>query len=320
MLRRLGDRLYATPAALLVLTTLFWAGNTVAGQLAAGHIAPFQLVLARWVLVAGALWWLFGHEVRAHWAAARPRLGAVALMAVMGFTAFNGLFYLASLRTTAVNIGILQGAIPVAVLLMAYVAYGTRIRLVQALGVALTVAGVVLVATAGRPLALVETGVGAGDALMLLACLFYAFYTTALVKRPDIPGRAFFTLMSVIAALTSLPFWAAEALLAAPPWPSLQGWAVTLYVAIFPSCLAQLFFLRGVDLIGPGRAGVYVNLVPVFAALLAVGLLGQRFAGHHALALGLVLGGIWLAQRGGTGGAGGGAGSGNRTRTTSLEG
>jgi drug/metabolite transporter (DMT)-like permease len=68
-------------------------------------------------------------------------------------------------------------------------------------------------------------------------------------------------------------------------------------VAVFPSCLAQIFYLRGVDLIGPGRAGVYVNLVPVFAAVMAVVLISEPFAPYHGAALALVLGGIWLAQR-----------------------
>ncbi|MGF1447409.1 MAG: DMT family transporter [Pikeienuella sp.] len=296
MYRRLVSGLYDWPTALLVLTTLFWAGNTIAGRLAVDEIAPFQLVLARWVLVAGVMWLLFGHEVREHWAAARRRFWAIVLMASLGFTGFNGLFYLAALETTAVNIGILQGSIPIWVLLMAYLAYGSRIAPVQALGVALTLVGVVTVATAGAPHMLLSLGVGPGDALMLAACALYAFYTTALQKRPDIPGRAFFTLMSVIAAVTSLPFWLAEAVILAPAMPSLEGWLVTLYVAVFPSCLAQLFFMRGVDLIGPGRAGVYVNLVPVFSPLLAILLLGERFAFFHAVALVLVLGGIWLAQ------------------------
>ena len=79
--------------------------------------------------------------------------------------------------------------------------------------------------------------------------------------------------------------------------PTLQGWLVTAWVAIFPSTLSQLFYLRGVDLIGPGRAGVFINLVPVFAAVLAVVLIAEPFAAFHATALVLVIGGIWLAQR-----------------------
>lgn len=296
MLRRLVLGLYDSPAALLVLTCLFWAGNTIAAKFAVGEIAPFQLVLARWLLVALALLLLFGQELRAHWQTARPRLLEIGLISAVGFTGFNGLFYVAALETTAVNIGIIQGSIPVFVLVLALIAYGTRIGALQALGVAVTLAGVVLVATNGDPASILALGVGPGDALMLLACLLYGLYATALQRRPKIPGRALFTLMASIAALTSVPFWIAEMVISAPDWPSQQGWIVTLYVAVFPSCLAQLFFLRGVDLIGPGPAGVYVNLVPVFSPLLAVLILGERFAAYHAAALGLVLAGIWLAQ------------------------
>lgn len=297
-MRALAGWLYDQPAVLLTVTALSWGGNVVAGQLAAGEIAPFQLVLARWVLVAAALTLLFGRELRAHWRAVRPFLRRALVMAVLGFTGFNGLFYLASLSTTGVNIGILQGSIPVFVLIMAFLAHGARIGPGQIAGVALTLAGVALVATGADPARLIAAGVNPGDALMLLACAFYAFYATALQGRPAIPGRAFFTLMALIAAATTLPFALAEAAVSAPGWPSATGWLITLYVAVFPSCIAQLFFLRGVDLIGPGRAGVYVNLVPVFGALLSVALLGQAAAPYHAVALGLVLSGIWLSQRG----------------------
>lgn len=289
---------YDQPALLLTATTLSWAGNVVAGQAAAGEIAPFQLVLARWVMVAGVLSLLFGRELIAHWDQVRPFLPRALVMATLGFTGFNGLFYLASLWTTGVNIGILQGSVPVFVLIMAGIAYGARVAPVQVAGVTLTMVGVVIVATGADPARLIAAGVNPGDALMLLACMFYAFYTTALTRRPMIPGRAFFTLMAVIAAVTTLPFALLEAAITAPGWPSGRGWLITLYVAIFPSCLAQLFFLRGVDLIGAGRAGVYVNLVPVFGALLSVAVLGQRAAPYHGLALALVLAGIWLAQRG----------------------
>src|SRR3954463_11050195 len=78
----------------------------------------------------------------------------------------------------------------------------------------------------------------------------------------------------------------------------IQGVLILLYVALVPSLLSQMFYMRGVELIGPGRAGLFVNLVPIFGALLAVLLLGEPFRAYHALALALVLGGIWLAERG----------------------
>lgn len=296
-LRRGAERLYDTPWLLLTLTTLFWGGNAIAGQLAKGEIAPFQLVLARWTMVAAALWWLYGHEVRAHWHIARPRILWIAGVATVGFTMFNGLFYLASVYTSGVNIGILQGAMPAIVLVLAYLAYGTRVTPIQILGVAITMGGVVLVASRGAPWVLLETGVNYGDGLMLVACLFYAGYTTALQRRPPIPGRAFFTLMAVVAMATSLPPALVEAAVTAPPWPTPEGWVIAVWVAIFPSCLSQLFFLRAVDVVGPGRAMVFVNLVPVFAAILSVLILGQAFEWYHGAALALVLGGIYLAQK-----------------------
>ena len=291
------DRLYQWPGVLLTLTAVFWAGNTVAGRLAVGHITPMMLVLLRWVLVLAVLWPLYGREVRAHWPEIRPRLGKIASMAFVGFTGFNVLYYMAAHTTSAINIGILQGSIPVVVLAGAFLMHRTRVKLVQIAGVLITSIGVVVVATQGAPLAILEIGLNKGDLAMLGACVLYAFYTVALRDRPQMPGAAFFTLLALIAAATSLPLLAVEAMLLGFAWPSWQGWLVTLYVAIFPSCLAQLFYLRGVDLIGPGRAGVFVNLVPVFAAILAVALIAEPFAAFHAVALALVIGGIWLAQR-----------------------
>ena len=290
---------FAVPiTVLLTLTALFWAGNAIAGQLAVGHVHPFQLVLLRWVMVASVLWAIYGREVRAHWPVIRPMFWRLVLLAFIGFTAFNILFYIASQSTSAVNVGILQGAMPGLVLIGTVLAYRTKVTMVQIVGVVLTMVGVVLIATGGDPASLLREAMNRGDALMLVAAVFYATYTVALRNRPAMPGAVFFTLLAVFAAATSLPPAIGEALLLdgyGPP--SLQGWLVTFYIAIFPSCLSQLFFLRGVDAIGPGRAGVFINLVPVFASLLAVLLLGQEFAWYHAVALVLVLGGVWMAQK-----------------------
>jgi drug/metabolite transporter (DMT)-like permease len=290
-------RLYQWPSVLLTLTAIFWAGNAVASRLAVGQIAPMQLVCLRWVMVLAVMWPLYGAQVRAHWGEVRPQLGRIIVVGFLGLTAFNALFYVAAHTTTAVNIGILQGSVPVIVLAGAFLTYGTKATLVQIAGVLITAAGVVVVATHGRPLSILDIDFNRGDLLMLTACVLYAIYTVALRDRPKMPGAAFFTLLALISAVTSLPLAAAEAAVSGWSWPTWQGWLVTLYVAIFPSTLAQVFFVRAVDLIGPGRTGVFVNLVPIFAAILAVALIGEPFAAFHAIALALVLGGIWLAQR-----------------------
>jgi drug/metabolite transporter (DMT)-like permease len=293
---RAFQRLYGWPRLLLTLTCLFWAGNTIAGRLAVGHVKPMTLTLLRWLLVVAVLWPIYGPQVRAHWPSIARQLPRVALMAALGFTGFNALYYVAAHYTTAINIGILQGCLPMFVLAGAFLAHGTRASPVQVIGALITTLGVVVIATRGAPVALLYVDLNWGDVLMLIACVLYAFFTVALRDRPDMPGVAFFTLLALIAALTSLPLAVAEAILERAATPTWQGLLIIAYVAIFPSCLAQIFLVRSVDLIGPGRAGIFLNLVPLFSAIMAVVLLGEPFAWFHAVALVLVVGGILMAQ------------------------
>ena len=282
---------------LLAATSLFWAGNAIAGQLAVDHVSPFLLVFLRWLMVSSALGIFHARQLVATWPVIRERRLSVILMATLGFTGFNALFYVASHHTSGINIGILQGSIPMIVLVGAAIAYGSRIRPLQLLGVLATLAGTVVVASRGELSNLIALQFASGDVLMLAACVLYAGYTVALKRRPAIPGLVFLTWLSIVAVLASAPLALIEAIQGKTLWPTEQGWLVTLYVTIFPSFLAQIFFIRGVEKIGPERAGVFVNLVPVFAALLAVALLGEHFQIFHAIALSLVLGGIWLSER-----------------------
>jgi drug/metabolite transporter (DMT)-like permease len=290
-------RLYSWPGLLLTLTAVFWAGHTVAARLAVGEIPPFMLTTLRWVAVAAVLWPFYGAEIRKAWPQIRPRLGGIVWLAVAGMTGFNALYYFAAHYTTAINIGILQGSMPIFVLAGAWLAHGARASLVQWVGVLITALGVVVVATRGTPLSILEVDLNTGDLAMVAACAVYAAYTVALRDRPDMPATAFFALLALIAAVTSLPLVALEVYVGGLRLPTANGLLITAWIAIFPSFLAQIFYLRGVDLIGPGRAGVFVNLVPVFAAAMAVVLIDEPFAAFHAVALVLVIGGIWLAQR-----------------------
>ena len=291
------QRLYRWPSLLLGLAALFWAGNTVAARLAIDEISPLTLTALRWAMVAAVLWPVYGREIRRHWPQIRPRLALIVLLALLGMTGFNALYYVAAHDTSAINIAILQGSMPIFVLAGAYLAHGSRAGLLQQLGVLITALGVAVVATHGAPQSILEVEFNQGDLVMLAACVLYALYTVALRDRPNMPGVPFFALLALIAAITSLPLVIFEVMGGSFRLPTAQGLAVTVWIAIFPSFLSQIFYLRGVDLIGPGRAGVFVNLVPVFAAVLAVGLISEPFAPYHAIALILVLGGIWLAQR-----------------------
>ena len=284
--------------AYMLVTMLCWSGNAIAGQFAIGRVSPLALVMLRWLLVSICLGVVYRRELVRTWPVVRAAPLRMVAMAMVGFTAFNALFYIAAHHTTGLNIGILQGSMPVIVLILSVLAWRTRIGGLQMAGVTVTLVGVIAIACQGDIDRLLRLQFNPGDAIMLLACLFYSAYTAGLKVRPEMPGLVFLTWLSIIAALASLPLAAFEWLRGDLLWPTPEGWLVTVWIALFPSFLAQIFFIRGVELIGPERAGVFANLVPIFAAILAVLLLSERFETYHAVALALVLGGIGLSERG----------------------
>jgi len=282
---------------LLSTTALCWAGNAIAGKFAVGEVSPMLLVFLRWLLTFALLAGFGWRQLQRDWPELRPRLGFAAAMGALGFTAFNALFYVAAHYTTALNIGIIQGAMPALVLLGALAIHRTRIGGFQIIGVVVTMAGVAVVVSAGDPGRFARLAFNLGDLLILLSGVLYAGYTVALRDKPPVSPVSLFIVMAASAFVVSIPLVIGEAMLGQVRWPTAQGWVVTGYVVVFPSFLGQIFWMKGVGLIGPGRAGVFINLVPVFAAGLAVMLLAETFALYHLAGLVLVLGGIWLAER-----------------------
>lgn len=293
----LSARAFDNPYVVLTGAPLFWAGNVIASRIAVGDVSPMALTTFRWLGVLAILAVIARGALARDWPVLKERLGYVGVMGVLGFTAFNAFYYVAAHYTSAVNIGIIQGGIPALVFVIAYAFRGTKVRTVQIAGMLVTLLGVAVVATKGDPAALAGLAFNIGDVLMLGACLAYAVYTVLLPDRPAVSGLSFFAGLSVAAFLSSLPLLAVEVAIGAFQWPTPVGWLTVLYCAIFPSVLSQILFVRGVELIGPGRAGVFVNLIPVFAAVLAVAILGESFHLYHAVALALVLGGILIAER-----------------------
>ena len=230
---------WSQPVLLLTLTTLFWAGNTVAGKAAVDHISPGLLTFSRWGLLTLVLPLIYHKQKKAVWPQVRGRWVYVITMGALGLAAFNLLFYISAHHTTAVNIGILQGSIPIIVLIGAYFIYRTRITSLQILGAAVGLVGVVTVALRGVPSQLADIVLNEGDILMAGACLFYAGYTLGLKSRPDIPGIVLFTFFAIAGSLLSAPvaFW--EWWNGSIIWPDEKGWVVIVYVTIFPSFLSQ---------------------------------------------------------------------------------
>jgi drug/metabolite transporter (DMT)-like permease len=285
------------PYLLLTVTTFGWAGNAIAGRLAVGHMSPMVIVTLRWLVVmvlVGAFAW---RALREEWPAIRPHWLYLSCMGGFGYTLFNAIFYWSAHYTSAVNIGVIQGVTPAFVMAGGFLVYGLRISLLQGVGLAATLVGVAVVASRGSWEVLRDLAFNAGDVGMIVVSLLYAAYTLGLRARPAMSPAAFFAAMACAAFVTSLPLVAVEMARGEALWPDAQGWALMVYIALVPSLLCQLLFMRAVQLIGGSRAGLFMNLVPVVAAGLGVALLGEHFGLYHAVGLAFVLGGIWLAER-----------------------
>ena len=295
-----GSRASAAAYPILTLTSLLWAGNAVAGKWAVGEVSPQVLTTLRWAFAFAVLLVVARRQVAADRSRLAPRWVYLLLLGACGYTIFASLFYAAGIYTTAINVALIQGAIPIVVMLLNFVVRRVPARAGQIAGAAITLAGVAVAATHGDLAALRGLRFNLGDGLMLGASLVYAGYTVALTARPAVSGLAFFTALALSAFLTSLPPLAIENGLGHSIWPgTVTAWAIVAFVALGPSLLAQLCFIRGVELIGPNRAGLFVNLVPVFGAGLAVLVAGEAFGASEAAALGLVLSGILIAENAG---------------------
>ena len=288
---------FNNPYILLLICTACWGGNAVAARFAVGEVSPLLLTFLRWVGVSIIICIIAYPTIVRNASLLKARWVYLFCMGALGFTGFNVLFYLSAYYTTAINIGIFQGALPVFVLLGTFLLYREPISLVQLGGIILTIIGVIIVAIRGDINQLRTFTFNIGDLLILLACLIYSIYTIFLRQKPDVPGMAMFGVISIAAMLASFPFAVFELVAGSLIWPSDKGALVILFVIIFPSFMFQLFFIKGVQLIGASRAGVFINMVPIFASVFSVILIGETFESYHMIGLILVLTGIAIAER-----------------------
>jgi len=296
--RPLPSRVMRNPWLLLTFSSLVWGGNVAAARFAVGEISPMVLVGLRWIVVSALIAVLMGKQLGAILASLRPHWAFLLPMGVIGFTISNALFYESARFTTGLNLSIIQGVLPVLVLAGARVVYGVRVGRMRMFGVALTMAGIVLIATEGEPSRLLDLQFNKGDAFAFLGAAIYAAFTLALRKRPPLSAMAFFIGVFIAALVSSAPAMLVEAMLGGAIWPGWRGLLVLLYVAVFTSIVGQVCWIRAVEMIGPGRAGVFQNLVPVVGAILSVVVLRETFHWFHAASLALVLSGLFISEQG----------------------
>ena len=293
-------KFHASPYLLLSLTAFFWSLNWVIGRAIVGHVSPFALTLARWV-VAVAVMMPFAYPViRANWPAVKRSWKTIAWLGFWGTGLHNAFAYVGLQYTTATNGVILNSSIPIMIIVLGWVLYRETITRVQAVGVAISLMGILAIISRGDLAVLAALSLNKGDLIVLAGMGFWAAYTVFLRMKPaDLPGLALLACCGCVGVLLLLPLFAVEMLfLDGRVELTAATIGAMLYVGIFPSFVGYVFWNRGVAEVGPNVAGIFVHLMPAFGALLAWLFLGERIQAYHLVGIGLILAGIALTTRG----------------------
>jgi drug/metabolite transporter (DMT)-like permease len=285
------------PYLLLSLTSLFWAGNIVLGRYVAGHVPPMTLSCVRWI---GAFFMLLPFawpHLKRDRPALRARLPLVVVLSATGFAINTALAYWALLYTQALNALLMQSSGPLFVALWSMLLFGVRLTRAQLAGITISLLGVLTIVLRGDFGALAGIQFNKGDVMLAGALLAFGLYSALMPRRPKTHPLSLIVVTTGCGALLLLPFsvWEFSTGL------TLKLDALTLttlvYVMIFPSALAYLFFNRGIALIGPNRAAPFFHLMPVFGSAMAILLLGEQPRLFHLVGYMLVLAGVVIASR-----------------------
>jgi drug/metabolite transporter (DMT)-like permease len=298
----MNRKLTASTALLLTVPPLLWAGNAIVGRLVREAVPPMTLNLLRWSIALLILLPL-GRAIL------RPGSGLwqdwrrYSMLGLLGVGLYNSLQYLALQSSTPINVTLVASGMPVWMLLVGACFFKIPVRRKQVVGAALSIAGVLLVLSRGQWSQFVAMRLVAGDLYMILATIAWSFYSWMLTQPKDRPEirddwAAFLAAQVVYGVIWS-------GILASAEWTLSEvhvdwSWKVAaalLYVAVGPAIIAFRCWGAGVQRAGPTVGAFFINLTPLFAALMSTAFLGELPHWYHIAAFAMIVGGIaWSAR------------------------
>lgn len=280
---------------LLSLPPLFWAGNFIVGRSVRFEIPPLQLSFYRWVL-ASLLFLPFSIKVlRREWPLYLKHKYLIILASVTGISAFNTLIYWGLQSTKANNALILNAFIPLLISLLGVFVAGLKLRAKQWLGLVVSFVGVLIIIARGDPAFISSMSINQGDAIVFVAMICWAIYTLSLKSMPKEINRLGLMSIQMLVGLVFLaPFFANELVHGAPAHWTMHAILSLVYVGIVPSVIAYLLYTQCIERLGPTKAGMSINLIPVFGVVLSTLFLGETVHAYQAIGMVCIFIGIAL--------------------------
>lgn len=287
------------PYILITLAMLFFSGNFIAGKAFEGVISPvtlafFRAFMGAFILVPIA-WTSIIQNSQLWLKEWKPLFG----LAFFGIVLFNVSLYTAVSYTSTINAAIVDALTPAVAVVIGYILLKEKLFPLQNAGIALSFLGIIWIVSEGSLAVILGINFNIGDIIMFLGIICWALYSIIIkqhsYKFPPIAGLA---VTMIIGAVLLFPFAMIESM--AGSFPALNSWPVIgglFYIGIFPSAIALLLWYRGVGEIGPSKASVFFNLVPIFTTIMAVSFLNEHFTYHQLFGGIVVLTGVYLSTR-----------------------
>jgi drug/metabolite transporter (DMT)-like permease len=293
----LADRLTGNAYLILALASLCWSGNHLLGRAIAGHVPPLTISTLRWLLAAAVLYPFVRPHLARDWPLIRERFGVMVFLSLIGGGMFGALQFVALQMTTALNVSVMNSLGPVMIAIAAAVMFRDRLTGGQFAGILISLAGVMVIITKFDTGALTQLTFNIGDLLALFNMVLWGVYSASLRWRPKIHPASFMFMFSLISGVALTPVMAWEYSTGFVLQPTLLTFYAIAQAVLFSTIAAFMLWTRGVELIGPNRAGVFLHLIPIYSALLTGALLGEPLRFYHVVGFVLILVGVWCASR-----------------------
>ena len=266
------------PQLLLLLATILWGGNFVIGRAVAGDIPPITLAFLRWCTAFIVFLPIAYRRLQKEWPMLRAHWPVVIILSITGVASFNTLVYIGVHYTTSINASLMNSSTPIIIYILSFIFLRERLTKFQLLGTGVSLLGVAFIISGGSVASLLSFSFNKGDLIVLAAVVCWAVYSLLIKQYAGrLPGYSTFLATIALGALILLPFTVIELQTTTTTidW-SLSTICAILYVGIFASIIAFLSWNSGVVSLGANKASIYLNFIPVFAAIFAVIFLGEE--------------------------------------------
>jgi drug/metabolite transporter (DMT)-like permease len=282
----------------LVFTAVFWGGTFIAGRIVAREVGPFSAAFLRF-LVASIILLVF--VLRTHGTIPildRRQIFPVTVLALSGVFAYNVLFFSGLRTVTASRAALIITSNPAFIALFAAIFFGDRLTISRTMGILLSISGAMIVISKGHPLQVFEGNLGLGEFYICGCVLSWVLYSLiGKVALSRLSPLISVTYSCVIGALfLALPA-SFEGLGPSIMSCSPVGWISIIYLGLFGTSLGFIWYYEGIRTLGPSRAGVFINIVPVCAVILAFFILNEGIDASIALGAVFVFAGVYLTNR-----------------------